>query len=367
MKAVAVGVLSILITASVSCGGGGSSPVTPPSGSISWEKVSAPSSATQINFLAFNSSNHWFVADRQHGFFRSTDQGASWTPINAGLATTLGWTINVNPANGDLIASLFSGGALNANPVKFYRSPDEGNTWSAIPYGQLSAATAQTGCVFVSSAIVCGGYWAPAPASGAWVSTDGGQSTTGGSVSSTNGGGVFGLGVNPATQDVWLGTEQNGIFRSTDNGLTWTVQSPPATSFDSTHGIRDGNIYGMNFDRSGNVLFVSQGGIWKSAASGNGFTWRNVFQNQNTAAGKALGRDGNGTLYYGHNHDTNQPTVVFCSSDDGENWSACDSGIPAGLEGHRFTVNPADRKMYAVIEDGTTNNGWLYRTASPVQ
>ena len=337
------------------------------SGGNSWQKINTPAAATQINFVAFNGGNHWFIADRNHGFYRSTDQGATWTQINSGLATTLGWTINVDPANGDLIASIYSGTAINAHPVVFYRSSDEGNTWTAISSGQLSAATAQTGCIFPGGAIVCGGYWAPSPGTGAWISTNGGQTTISASTATANGGSVYGLGLNPVTNDLWLGTEQHGIYRSTDNGLTWIQESPPATSFDPVHGIRDGNIYGMTFDRNGNVLFGSQGGIWKSSKNGSNYTWTNVLTNHNTADGKGLGRDANGNLYYGHNHDTTDPTVVYRSSDDGNTWSAFDSGIPSSLEGHEFVVNPADRRLYAVIEDGTTNNGWLYGTASPVQ
>ncbi len=356
----------VLSAAIVSCGGGGGSSNTP-LGAISWQQVTLPSTVSQLNFVAFNGGGHWFIADRKQGFYRSTDQGATWTAINTGLSTTLGWTINVNPANGDLIASTYSGGTLNANPVTFYRSSDEGITWTVIPFGPLSAATAQTGCAFPGNAnVVCGGYWAPSPNTGAWVSSNGGQTTTSGSVPPPVNG-VFGLGYNPATQDLWLGTEQNGMYRSTDNGLNWTQASPADQQVDPANGINDGNIFAITFDRSGNVLFGSQGGIWKSSKSGSGYSWSNVLKNQNTSAGKGLGRDANGRLFYGHNHDTQDPTVVHCSSDDGNSWTACDSGIPASLEGHEFVVNPSDRKMYAVIEDGTTNNGSLYRTTNPVQ
>jgi hypothetical protein len=364
------GLLILSIAFSFSCGGGSgnSSAGGGGGGSVAWVKLSTPAAATQINFIAFNSSNHWFIADRNHGFYRSTDQGATWTQINSGLATTIGWTINVNPANGDLIASTFSGPALNANPVTFYRSTDEGNTWTAIAYGHLSGATAQTGCAFaVNSNIVCGGYWAPFPSSGAWISSDGGQTATSVSDASNSGTSVFSLGLNPASGNLWLGTEQNGIFRSADNGLTWNSESPLDVSLDPAHGLRIGNIYGITFDRNGNVLFGSQGGIWKSSPSGSGFSWTNVFPNQGSSAGKGLGRDATGRLYYGHNHDPNNPTVVHCSADNGSTWTACDSGIPAGLEGHEFLVNPADRKLYAVIEDGPTNNGWVYVTTSSVQ
>src|SRR5258708_33545147 len=126
--------------------------------------------------------------------------------------------------------------------------------------------TAPTGCVFAANTnIVCGGYWAPSPSSGAWVSTDGGQTTISATTSPNNGGSVFGLGFDPATQDLWLGTEQLGVFRSTDNGLTWTEASPPDLQIDPVHGIRDGNIYTITFDRNVHVLFGPQCGIWQSS------------------------------------------------------------------------------------------------------
>jgi photosystem II stability/assembly factor-like uncharacterized protein len=313
----------------------------------SWQKVNVPSAATQVNFVAFNGSDHWFLADRSQGFFRSTDQGAIWTPINSGLATTLGWTINVNPANGDLIAGTFSGSALNAHPVVFYRSTDEGNSWSAIPSGHLSAAPALTGCVFAANAnTICGGYWATAPSSGAWVSTDDGQTTNSTATSPGNGGSAFGLGFNPVSQDLWLGTEQEGMFRSGDNGFTWTRASPPDQQIDAVHGIRDGNIFAITFDRNGNVLFGSQGGIWKSSKTSTGYAWTNVLKNQNTSNGMGLARDANGNLYYGHHQDPNDPVVVYRSTDDGQTWSAFDAGMPPSLQGRHFAVDPVDHRLY---------------------
>src|SRR6266702_3566261 len=84
-------------------------------------------------------------------------------------------------------------------------------------------------------------------------------------------------------------------------------------------------------------------------------------------SGKGMGRDANGNLYYGHNSDPTNPTVVYCSTDDGNTWSACDSGIPPFLQGHEVVVNHADGKLYAVTEDEAAKTGTLYRTVNPVQ
>ena len=88
--------------------------------------------------------------------------------------------------------------------------------------------------------------------------------------------------------------------------------------------------------------------------------------NSNTADGIALARDANGNLYYGHKKDASDPTSVYCSTDDGSTWIACDSGMPQFLQVRRFVINPTDRKLYAVVHDDTTG-GMLYRTVNPVQ
>lgn len=372
-----------LLGALVSCGGGMGSGSTSglgsgsgsgaggngSSGPISWVQVSNPPGASAIQFLDFGSNGHWFVADNAGGFYRSTDQGSTWTQINSGIATNYGFSINVDPANGNLIASIYSSGALNAHPVTFYQSSNEGASWTAISSGQLSSSAALTGCAFASNGdIVCGGFWAPFPSSGAWFSTNGGQSFTAATTTSTNGDTVYSLALNPVTNDLWMGTEQNGIFRSTDNGATWTAESPADTNVDPTHGIRDGNIYAITFNRNGDVIFGSQGGIWKSSSNGSGgFTWTNVKNNSNTGESQGLARDANGTLYYGHRYDTTDPTPVYCSTDAGSTWQACDSGMPQYLQAHHFALNPSDRKMYAVTRQESTGQTAIYRTVNPVQ
>jgi len=165
--------LILLVGATLACGGGSNgSRTTTPSGTISWQAVSTPFS--QLNFIDFGSNGHWFIADRNQGFFRSTDGGSSWTQINSGVATSFGWTINVNPSTGDLFAGIYSSGGPNLHPVGFYRSSDEGGTWTAIQAGTLDSSPAWTGCAFAANGNpVCGGYWAPSPTAGAWFSTNG--------------------------------------------------------------------------------------------------------------------------------------------------------------------------------------------------
>jgi len=358
----------LMLGSMAACGGSNSnsSRTQTPAGAIGWQRVSTPFS--EPNFIDFGSNGHWFVADRSQGFYRSTDGGSTWSPINSGIATTFGWTINVAPGSGILFAGIYSSGGPNLHPVVFYRSADEGNTWTAIPSGPLDASPARTGCAFApNSTVVCGGYWAAAPASGGWFSSNGGQTVAPSMTVTTNGTTVFALALNPVNSDLWMGTEQYGIFRSTDNGATWAAASPPDTQIDAVSGLRDGNAFAITFDRNGNVLFGSQGGIWKSAKTSTGYSWTNVKGNPTTADGSALARDANGTLYYGHRQAASDPTSLYCSADDGNTWNACDSGMPQSRAIYRLVVNPADGRLYATIWDEASGTGALYRTVNPVQ
>ncbi len=168
------------------------------------------------------------------------------------------------------------------------------------------------------------------------------------------------------TQDLWLGTEQQGIFRSTDNGLTWTQASHPDQQIDPVHGICDGNIYAITFDSNGNVLFGAQGGIWRSSKAGAGYSWTNVLTNPNTSAGKCLAKDANGNLYYGHDLDSLDPAVVYRSTDSGNTWSAYDAGHPPS-SGRQFAVDSGDGRLYLVVVDQSSGGGALDRTVDPVQ
>jgi hypothetical protein len=209
----------LLMVAMLACGGGSSSgggAVTPP-GSINWQPITTPFS--HANFIDFGSNGHWFAADRSQGFYRSTDGGSTWSAINSGIATNFGWTVNVSPSNGNLIAGIYSPGGPGLHPVVFYRSTDEGSSWTAIQSGPLDASPAWTGCAFAANSnVVCGGYWASSPATGGWFSTNGGQTVSAATTASTNGTTIFALALNPMSHDLWMGTEQFGIFRSTDNG-----------------------------------------------------------------------------------------------------------------------------------------------------
>jgi len=353
--------LSLILIAG--CGQGGSSssstpkpsPTPSPTPLGSWTLISTPLAAPQIRDFAINKLNHWFISDRKTGFFRSTDQGGTWTQINSGIALTNGWTISYDSAHDQLIAGSASNGLGTGTFAGFYRSTDEGNSWIKIPVAfTFSLATTYGGPLFVPNGnIIFGGFWSPYPYCGAWVSTDGGQSTSpvNCSLLAT---GAWGLMYNPITNDLWMGTETEGAYRSTDNGFNWNQVSP------SSKLIRDGDAEALSYDNAGNVLMGTQGGIWRSSGSNGSYTWANIVPNGNTSATRTIFRDNNGDFYYGHGRDAKNPTSVYLSTDQAAHWSPSDTGIPPGLEAWHFIRNPADGRLYVNVQDGKTNDGWIY-------
>lgn len=317
-----------------------------------WQKINAPSGSQRIRMIAFNKSGHLFVAERFLGFFRSTDGGANWVPINKGIEDKTAWTINVNPKNGDLIASTFapeSGGL-----VAYYRSTDNGDHWTKINGGyRFSKASAYSGVAFAADgSIVFGGFWSPSRQDAIWYSHDDGRNSEMATLNPISTA-VMGVAYNPVGKDLWAGTEAAGIYRSTDGGRTWNRTFEPRAA-----GVRFGNIRAFAFNRSGQILVASGKGIWRSTDA-SGTSWTCVLKSEKRSAGRALFQDRDFNIYYGHRHDPQNPTSVFISKDGGDTWQAYDSGLERGLGVEWLALNPADGRLYAA-SDGPD----LYRTVN---
>ena len=136
------------------------------------------------------------IASTYAGIYSSSDTGASWFADNNGLPE--GVTGRVFAING---STLFAG--LDSS---IYRSIDSGNTWSLVNSGGGGNALAVSG-----NLIMVGGN------SGFWFSTNGATwtpSNTGLNINTVNSFAVEGKSV--------LTSATEGIFRSTDNGNSWT-------------------------------------------------------------------------------------------------------------------------------------------------
>ena len=176
-----------------------------------WTETFADSTSIRP-FTGFAVNGNTIFAGRGYdigtGIYRSTDYGASWTPVD----TTL-----MNRSIGMLLAH---NGTVYAGTTKgLYRSSDNGDNW--LPTSQKNAIRS---CVIKDSVILVGGY-----ENGIWRSTDNGATWAyfcDGLHTSTVVHGVYRIpSVNClAVQEeyVFAGLSDHGIYRSTINGSRWT-------------------------------------------------------------------------------------------------------------------------------------------------
>lgn len=192
-------------------------------------------------------ANRFFVSGADGGVWRTTNGGASWTPLTDQMPTTAMGALAIDPTNPDVIYA-GTGEANFANHSRYglgiYKSTDGGDTWS-----HLAEATFAGRCfskIIVSpddpqtlfaSVTIAGGFPTLAAAKGhpqangpvgVFHSTDGGESWTQllnglPNLSATD------LAMDPSNPNVLyaaighiFGNTQNGIYKTTNGGVSWS-------------------------------------------------------------------------------------------------------------------------------------------------
>jgi ligand-binding sensor domain-containing protein len=170
-----------------------------------------------IEAFAVSGSN-LFAATYEGGVFLSTNNGTSWTAVNAGLTNLDVTTLSVFGANGSLVKLLAGtyGGV--------YLSTNSGASWSAVGLPISDVTALAFGDTNTSTPVLFGGN----VNNGVSVSTNNGASwnTASSSISSTKVNAIVANGAN-----IFAGTS-DGVFLSTDEGVSWTTLKNGLTSPD---------------------------------------------------------------------------------------------------------------------------------------
>ena len=249
-------------------------------------------------------------------------QTVQWTPTNGPYGGTI-HSFAVHPLTGTEFAGIFGG---------LYKSVDKGNTWT---YTALQAAT------LFDMAVNNKGYLFAGDQSGVARTTDEGMSW---SFSTNIHEIVFSVAVNRANQNVYAGTKGGYIYRSTDEGISWTVVHG-ATLFDT-------DVLGMCGTASGAMLAGTYGnGMYRS--NDNGATWVRVGQATLPSGIVSLAYDPVNTMAYAG------AGKIFRSSDDGVNWTGYD--LPDQMTIYSIALNSlgrvvagTDEGVYQSLDFGAT-------------
>jgi photosystem II stability/assembly factor-like uncharacterized protein len=278
---------------------------------------------------------HLLVATNEGGMIETRDGGATW-----GDAGSRGMTArSPRPAVFDPVDPLrVYAGAFTGSG--FFRSTDGGRTWSRREFGTPTLHTTGSAVDPADRTV----YVATLQAGGIWKSTDLGETfqrvdreVTGGPFLNLNGRGIA---TDPGRPGVVFHASNNGTWRSTDAGATWTRTSTLA-AFSATVDPTDSRIVYVGTQTAG-VLKSTDGGT-SFAAANVGLTTLRMGR-----AGSVVLHRSNPNMLYANTEGGG----VFRSTDAGGSWSAVNGGL-ANLTVFALAIDPSDpATLYAGTPTG---------------
>jgi hypothetical protein len=348
-----------------------------------WTQTNGPS-GVPIRALAVSGTN-LFAGTNGSGVYRSSDDGAHWRAASAGLTINDVRALAVGPMAGDatrtaLFAGTYGGGV--------FLSTNNGDAWTDVHIRQtsnsvtaLAVSTDGAGGVNVFAGTQGAGVYRSTNNGASWVAMNAGMplslginalivtpNPSGGAniFAGTSGayGGIylstnFGASWAPSSQglagnvnalaasgaNLFAGTEQDGVYRSSDNGKTWIAAGTglPANATVNAFCVDGSVVLAATF---GNGIYstTDNGGTWTAATTGltDSYASSLLWSGTNIFAGTISG--------------------VFRSTNNGTNWTAVDIGLPfhtvnallIGGDGLRLFAGTADGGVCRSTDNGTT-------------
>ncbi|MFO7675880.1 MAG: hypothetical protein R6X12_06160 [bacterium] len=201
------------------------------------------------------------------GLYKSTNGGASWTPLTNGIDRPVIGTIAISAQNPDL---LLAGAGRRTSVGKLYRSTDGGASWANV-LPLLTPDVARVEDIAISPqddgrVLFCASD-GPAGHYGIFLSTDGGQEWT----QTWSAGFVYSLAFAPDGQVVYAGADVNKVLKSTDGGQNWQVAATlPGQPWHSIH-----SVVVHPLDPTRVYLSRHRSGVWYSSDGGHNWVPRN--------------------------------------------------------------------------------------------
>lgn len=293
--------------------------------------------------------------------FKSTDQGATWTPLDLRAGTSSGpffqvYMLTIDPRQSSVLYAGTNAGIL--------KSTNAGANWSLInsrirSVQAFAIDTSNTSILYAGTA------------SGVFKSVNGGALWNASSTGFANTT-VSALAIDPVDPSTMFAStfainSDSGLFKTTNAGADWTLSSLPLSFF-------SGNITFDPFDHS--TVYVAGGALFKTINGGG--DWIRVRELPDPNVTKLVIDPSNSSVLY----VATSRSGLFKSIDRGASWFAINSGLPVQSISGRLIVsfiycmtidarNPSI--LYVGTHDGvfkTTDGGesWtLANTGLPTQ
>lgn len=185
-----------------------------------WDSISDYSS-----YLIIDSHNLdvFYAGSGGNGVLKSMDAGETWTPINNGISkplATFSWVkyLAIDPHNSDVVYM------INNENGGIYKSTNAGESWQKISTGLGEAYASSLVVAPDNSNELYLGIWEVKGGKivGVYKSIDGGETWEDPSLKNMK---IRTLKIDPSTTPytIYAGTYGQGVYKSTDKGITWVV------------------------------------------------------------------------------------------------------------------------------------------------
>jgi len=153
-----------------------------------------------------------------------------------------------------------------------------------------------------------------------------------------------------STGDVFAGHNESGIYRSSDNGTSWTAVN---------NGLANGAVNALAINSSGDLFAGTFGGVFHS--NDNGATWTAVNTNLTNTRVRGLAINSADSILAATEGG------VFISKDNGKTWRPVNSGL-TNLFVQALMINNTTGDIFAGTTTGfflSSNNGGAWRAFNP--
>ncbi len=392
--------------------GGGQVWVTTNGGS-SWTNRSTGLPNNPLNAVDYDGSRllvagGQLFGSQSVGLYSSANLGLTWTPLHDGTWPLLVATdIAVDPTDAATLLVATDGRGVN-------RSTNGGASWEIGAGGSADLAARALRFRPASGTDLLLG----ASALGVFRSTNGGDSF-GSSTAGITALDLFGVHSNPLDPRevavVFQGTNNGGVFTSTNGGMTWALEDVPPTRYSAVRFAPDGTLYALSsgpssvapegvYRRDGGGwtgLGPDQGGffesdlatlrfsandpdlilaagsdfgvagfeptIWRSTDAGTGWTkeYEGAVDND-FVVDLELVEDGTDQVMLAAYDGFTAPQEggMLRSADGGDTWSPALTGLPAFFRSPKLCASPTDPDTFALAGWTSFSGSALYRTVN---
>ena len=279
-------------------------------------------------------------------FFKTTDSASNWNNNNTGLVTSTGFVTEVDAL---AVATNAPNTIYAENQHGPYRSTDGGATWTKTPItGLPSFLLPSTIAVDPTNAAV---VYLGLEFDGVFKSTNGGDNWTSVNVPLDNAP-VSTIVFDPATPSTMYVGSRKGAFKSTDSGNTWL----PINNF-GTLITPDVRAIAIDPTTPATIYAGTLGsGLFKSTNSGSNWTAINNGMSGDFVNAIVIDSSNPATIYVGHGFSS---VSIDKTTNGGASWTPSNNGMPQNAQ---ISAMVADRVNASILYAATMGHGIMKTT-----